>query len=191
LNPGQEDEDNDSVGDACDNCVSDANPGQEDEDNDEVGDLCDNCVSDANPDQADEDNDEVGDLCDNCPTVANPDQADSNEDGIGNACTESECATVIQGTPAPPSAELFVNETCCVDPGPPLTFIPESGVIAHDDDSDSDSDDERGAYISCVADAVTELRMDGEITKREGKKILRAARKSGVNRKPGGDDDSS
>jgi len=205
-NPDQEDLDSDGLGDACDACENDP-----DNDLDADG-LCadvDNCPGVANPDQADLDLDGLGDVCDacendpdndsdedgvcgdidNCPTVPNTNQSDTNEDGIGDFCTQ--CATVIQGTPAPLSAEFFVNETCCVDPGPPLTFIPESGVIAHDDDSDSDSDDERGAYITCVADAVTELRMAGEITKREGKKILRAARKSGVNRKPRGDDDSS
>ena len=46
-----------------DNCPVDANPGQEDRDNDTVGDECDNCGWDYNPDQKDSDNDGRGDAC--------------------------------------------------------------------------------------------------------------------------------
>ncbi len=57
-----------------------------DEDNDSVVDVCDNCVSIVNIDQADLDGDGRGDVCDNCVALANPNQADCDNDGIGDAC---------------------------------------------------------------------------------------------------------
>ncbi len=105
-NESQDDEDDDSVGNACDNCVAASNPGQEDQDHDGSGDACDpcpldavgdldgdgvcrevdNCLSFPNPDQLDEDGDDLGNLCDNCPTESNGDQGDGDGDGIGDAC---------------------------------------------------------------------------------------------------------
>ena len=65
MPPAPEDEDNDGVSDADDNCVSAANPGQEDGDEDGVGNACDNCPNSANADQADADGNGMGDICDN------------------------------------------------------------------------------------------------------------------------------
>jgi len=51
----------------CDNCPGVHNPGQEDADGDSRGDACDNCPLGPNSDQADADGDGVGNVCDNCP----------------------------------------------------------------------------------------------------------------------------
>ena len=106
------DNDNDGVLDEDDNCPLTANADQADNDNDGIGDVCDddddndgildiddNCPLTANADQADNDNDGIGDVCDddddndgvldtidNCLLTANPDQLDSDNDGIGNSC---------------------------------------------------------------------------------------------------------
>ena len=93
------DDDNDNVTDAVDNCQFNANPLQEDKDNDTIGDVCDNCIDIPNSDQADTDGDGTGDACgsgdldkdgvdkgDNCPLVPNPGQEDTDGDGLGDAC---------------------------------------------------------------------------------------------------------
>ena len=82
----QLDGDNDTIGDACDNCVDDANTDQSNVDDDLWGDVCDNCADDVNDDQADADTDDVGDVCDNCVDDANTDQSNVDDDLWGDVC---------------------------------------------------------------------------------------------------------
>ncbi len=108
----QTDTDNDTIPDVNDNCPINPNTDQLDEDDDGVGDACDddadndgiaddidNCPSDANSNQIDADQDGIGDACDldadndgvenekdNCPDAPNPDQTDGDKDGIGDVC---------------------------------------------------------------------------------------------------------
>ncbi|XP_064416645.1 thrombospondin-3 [Latimeria chalumnae] len=111
-NSGQEDADNDGVGDQCDedadgdgiknvedNCRLVPNKDQQNSDTDSFGDACDNCPNVPNNHQKDTDNNGEGDACDNdidgdgipnvldnCPKVPNPLQTDRDTDGVGDAC---------------------------------------------------------------------------------------------------------
>ena len=72
----------DTFGDVCDNCIGVVNYTQTDDDEDGVGDACDNniCNNAGNdPSQADSDGDGIGNLCDSCPN--DPDN-DADNDGV-------------------------------------------------------------------------------------------------------------
>ncbi|XP_071121963.1 uncharacterized protein [Mytilus edulis] len=134
-NCGQEDVDNDNMGDDCDfdkdndglidsidNCPYFRSFDSTDTDGDSVGDPCDNCPSVSNSDQKDNDDDSIGDVCDsdddndgvadasdNCQFVANPGQEDSDGDNHGDACDN--CVNVFNN-PQTDTDENKVGDAC-------------------------------------------------------------------------------
>ncbi len=95
---------------AADNCALNANYGQQDSDNDSVGDACDLCPSVVSSDNGDPDHDGRGNPCDedddndgvadfqadgvtpldNCREIPNPNQMDLDKNGIGFVCDFAE-----------------------------------------------------------------------------------------------------
>ncbi len=75
-----DDDDNDGILDANDNCPLVTDTNQNDNDNDGLGDICDD----------DDDNDNVLDINDNCPFTANTDQNDNDGDGLGDICDDDD-----------------------------------------------------------------------------------------------------
>ena len=108
------DNDFDGIYDDVDNCPFIWNPNQNDENDNGIGDLCDdfdedgivdiydNCPYTANADQKDINANGIGDVCDdydgdgvldnedNCWYTSNPNQEDFNENGIGDVCDDSD-----------------------------------------------------------------------------------------------------
>ncbi len=102
-NPDDSDSDDDGVRDGLDNCLLISNAGQADNDQDDLGDDCDDDddndgLSDVeesgigtdgfitNTRLADSDGDGFSDDLDNCPNDDNIDQADADGDGFGSTC---------------------------------------------------------------------------------------------------------
>jgi uncharacterized protein DUF4347/Big-like domain-containing protein len=84
----ESDLDFDGIEDNLDNCPNIANPGQDDFDNDGIGDLCD-AVDNSTPPSTpieDADNDTIADSRDNCVNDYNPNQSDVDGDGVGDVC---------------------------------------------------------------------------------------------------------
>jgi hypothetical protein len=101
LDPGQEDLDGDSIGDACndaldcdgdelantlDACPWNPSASSPDTDGDGIPDVCDYCVGAGPCIYPDQDSDGISTAFDNCPFAANPGQADTDGDGSGDAC---------------------------------------------------------------------------------------------------------
>ena len=119
--PPPPDSDGDGVPDASDNCPNTANAGQENNDGDSQGDACDpdddndgvvdgtdNCPLVANPDQTNTDGDAQGDACDD----------DDDNDGVVDA--QDECAATPNGAvvnaagcPDTDGDGVFDNEDMC------------------------------------------------------------------------------
>ncbi|MDP2341839.1 MAG: thrombospondin type 3 repeat-containing protein [Deltaproteobacteria bacterium] len=93
ANPGQEDADDNGLGDICEDKDGDGtNDSEDDSDEDTILDVNDNCPADANTDQQDTDGDKLGDACDNCAALGNLDQTDTDGDGVGDDCDNCDAA---------------------------------------------------------------------------------------------------
>ena len=129
-------------------------------DGDGVGDAC----------EADSDGDGVIDDIDNCPTAANTSQVDADRDGRGDTCDgdddgdgvadgDDRCPSTAAGAPVL-STGCSLAETC-----------PTTGDWRN-----------HGAYVSCVADAVSGLTQRGALTGAQARALITTAAQSLVGR---------
>lgn len=81
-----EDFDGDTILNVDDNCPLMSNKSQADQDEDRIGDPCDNAVEVKNFSQLDVDFDGVADLIDNCKLIPNADQKNRDKDDFGDVC---------------------------------------------------------------------------------------------------------
>ncbi|XP_078393092.1 thrombospondin-3a isoform X3 [Cetorhinus maximus] len=152
-NSGQEDADNDNVGDQCDN----------DADGDGIKNVEDNCRLVHNKDQQNSDTDSFGDACDNCPNVPNNNQKDTDNNGEGDACDNDidgdgipnlldNCA----GVPNPLQTDRDgdgVGDACdsCPEMSNPTQTDADDDLVgdACDNNQDSDGDGHQDSKDNC------------------------------------------
>ena len=176
-NSGQEDSDQDGVGDDCDedadgdgilntedNCPLHINVDQADTDRDGVGDACDNCMRIKNRYQENVDGDKFGDKCDrdidndeipnkkdNCPFHENKDQADVDNDGVGDICDN--CKEVFNPDQDDYNHNL-IGDACDEGGDVDLDGVPDSNdncpMVDNADQIDTDND---GVGDDCDTDA--------------------------------------
>lgn len=229
--PAVADSDGDGVLDDADNCVDAPNPEQLDQDDDGIGNACDddldgdgtlndddNCVDLPN-DQADSDGDGVGDACDsdvdgdlvddtsdNCPMVSNPDQADTDGDDIGDACDADDdddgvideldnCPMVDNADQADfdgdgdgdvcdgdSDADLVDDavDLCLQTPGDvPVTDEGCSGAQHLDRVCVREQAKNHGQHVSCIAHESKRLVADGIITQAQRQAFVTMAARAG------------
>jgi len=146
------DDDNDGILDAEDNCPLHSNPGQEDQGEllvgqtaDGIGDACDNCPNVANPGQEDADFDGLGDACDNCPTDANPRNTEPTDCNKNGKIEDGSDGTVNRGEGIGQQCDVDgdgIGDIC--DPDDDGDGIPDDvdncPLISNSDQSDTDGD---------------------------------------------------
>jgi hypothetical protein len=152
--PPVEDWDGDGWEDTADNCPGDANPGQEDEDCDFTGDACDGVVDTG---LCDADGDGEPDDTDNCPETTNPTQTDADCDGFGDPCDDDDTDGFCDGD----DDGVHDDVDNCVDGANPLQEDSDCDAIGDvcddiDDDlcvHDGDEDGVEDTADNCPTDA--------------------------------------